>query len=242
MKLGRIVMALAAPFLLTGCLLSPGKFTSTLRISADRTFTFAYQGEVIQVDPTSSMNSSSSDSDSSDNPDQTEEERKAAAEKKAEVAKASADLETKRQAIAEALAKEAGYRSVRYVGDGKFIVDYEISGVLTSNFIYPFNLDGEVVFPFIAIEVRKEGTVRMKAPAFGKSGDRPGAASSGMAGLGAPEPGQTADGTFTLTTDAEIVAHNNEDGAKPAGAMKALVWRVTPLSKDAPSAVLRMAK
>ncbi len=35
MKFMRIVAALAAPLLLTGCLLSPGKFSSTLDLKRD---------------------------------------------------------------------------------------------------------------------------------------------------------------------------------------------------------------
>jgi len=51
------------------------------------------------------------------------------------------------------------------------------------------------------------------------------------------------DGTFTLTTDAEIGMHNEEGGAQPGpGGMKTLTWRVTPLTRDAPTASLRLAK
>jgi hypothetical protein len=49
------------------------------------------------------------------------------------------------------------------------------------------------------------------------------------------------DGTFTLTTDAEIVSQNQEDGARTSGTTKTIVWRVTNRSKDAPMAVLRVA-
>jgi hypothetical protein len=48
------------------------------------------------------------------------------------------------------------------------------------------------------------------------------------------------DGTFVLDTDAEIVSTNNEDGAQAAGARKLLSWKVTPLTRDAPTAVLRL--
>ena len=233
MKLARIAFALAATLALAGCLLTPGKFTSDLTINADRSFTFAYKGEVIAVDPSSQMSSGSGEASAESTP----EEKQAAAAKKVEVAKATAELEVKRKAIAGALAKEAGYRSVAYLGDGKYLIDSATSGVLTNNFIYPFNSDAEIVFPFIAVELRKDGTVRVKAPAFGKSGGKP----AGMdMGMGMPDSTDNADGTFTLVTNAEIVMHNNEDGVKPAGAAKTLVWRVTPLSKDAPVAVLRM--
>jgi len=55
MRLARIAIAMAAPFLLAGCLLAPGRLASKLDIRADRSFTFAYQGEVIVFDPGGDM-------------------------------------------------------------------------------------------------------------------------------------------------------------------------------------------
>ena len=51
MKLFRLAALLAAPLLLASCLLSPGKFVSSLDIRKDRSFTFAYQGEILLLDP-----------------------------------------------------------------------------------------------------------------------------------------------------------------------------------------------
>ena len=48
------------------------------------------------------------------------------------------------------------------------------------------------------------------------------------------------DGTFTFTTDAELVMQNNEEGMAP-GPGKKVVWRVTPTSKTVPTAVVRFA-
>lgn len=232
MKLGRIFVALAAALALPGCLLTPGKFTSGLTINADRSFSFAYAGEVIAVDPSSEMKGMSSGA--ALGADATDEEKRAAADKKAEVAKASAESEIKRKAMAEALEKEAGYRSVRYQGNGKYLIDYAITGRLDHSFLFPFNSDAEVAIPFIAVEVRKDGAVRVKAPAFGKS------AKPGGMDLPMGDPTSLAEGTFTLTTDAELVMHNNEDGVKATAGKKTLVWRVTPLSKDSPVAVVRL--
>ena len=50
MRIGRLALALAAPFLLASCFLSPGKFVSTLDIRKDRSFTFTYVGEIISAD------------------------------------------------------------------------------------------------------------------------------------------------------------------------------------------------
>lgn len=238
MKLMRIVTALAAPILLSACLLQPAKFTSALTVKADRSFTFAYKGEVIALDPAEMMGSSLGGTASEgDDADLTAEQKAAKAAEKAEKAKEAADNEVKRKAVAEALMKEAGYRAVTYLGNGKYLIDYEISGKLDHGFVYPFNTDAEILFPFIALEVRKDGSVRMTAPAFTGSTSQAGAAS------GMPSRNDALDGTFTLTTNAEIAMHNNEAGPQPGpGGTRTLTWRVTPLTKDAPTASLRLTK
>src|SRR3546814_10230461 len=43
----RLLLALIAPFVLTGCLLSPGKFTSELTLEQDGSFAFTYNGEIV---------------------------------------------------------------------------------------------------------------------------------------------------------------------------------------------------
>jgi hypothetical protein len=213
----RFAATLAAPLLLAGCLLTPGKFTSKLTINADRSFTYAYAGEVYALDPNTSLSGSGAD-------------------KAEEAAAKKAEAEAKNRAIAETLSKEAGYRSARYLGDGKFMIDYEISGRLDHVFIYPFNLDAQAIVPFVAVELRANGTVRVKAPGFANDSKDQAGPMSGMADSSSDK----IDGSFVLDTDAEIVSTNNEEGSQPAGARKLLSWKVSPLTRDAPTAVLRL--
>jgi hypothetical protein len=112
----RAVLALATPLLLGGCVLTPGKFVSSLRIDADRTFVFAYKGEVIVVDPSAAMKGIGEIKPAEG------EDTKANAPKSGSSAEAGPDA--KNRAIAAALMKEAGYRSVVYRGKGKFDIDY----------------------------------------------------------------------------------------------------------------------
>ena len=60
--------------------------------------------------------------------------------------------------------------------------------------------------------------------------------------MGGDTSNNALDGTFTLTTNATIVMHNNEDGVKTAGANKILIWRATPLTKNAPTAALKLSR
>ena len=236
----RYLIAILAPLLLVGCILSPGKFTSTMTIDADRTFAFTYKGEVIASDPSEALKGIGDKPATDPEPDaKPAVYRTAAVNPKADSGPETApaeDSEAKYREMAVALSKEQGYRSVVYQGKGKFLIDYAIAGTLTHNFQYPFNSDAGVVLPFIVIELRQGGTVRVKAPGYtnAETGSNP------MGGGTMSKAAKLLDGTFTLDTDAEIISQNNEDGAKVSGKRSTISWRATPLTKDAPTAVLRM--
>jgi len=244
-RLSRIALVLLLPCLLVSCVLTPGKFVSTLKIDADRHFTFTYVGEVIalqdddmtkglgDMSTPSSTDPASSDDDPAPTLQQIALQKDAPAESPA-AKKAAADA--KNRAIAAALSKEAGYRKVTYLGDGKFSIDYSISGTLDHGFVYPYNIDAEALFPFIAVELRANNTVRMKAPGYANASE-----SKGMGMPGMDKSSSALDGVFTLDTNAEIVSQNNEEGPVTTAGRKTITWKVTSLTKDAPSAVLRMA-
>ncbi len=240
-QMGRLAFAIAAPLFLVGCILTPGKFVSTLSINKDRSFVFTYKGEVIAIDLSNEFTKGlNSKSDEKDGDKGADDEKSNLTDEPGDEGKtdAAADTERKRRAIAAALSKEAGYRSVAYLGKGKFMIDYETKGVLTHNFIYPYNVDAEIMFPFVVVEVRANNTVRLTAPGYGNessANDK-----SGLPG-GGSEVAKQLDGVFTLDTNAEIISQNNEDGVTKKDGRSIITWSATPLTKDAPSAVLRMA-
>jgi len=248
-RLSRLMLLLLMPFALASCVLTPGKFVSTLRIDADRHFTFTYVGEVLALDLDNDMMKGLGEG--ADNPDPTGGDGEATLQQLAfqdkdgdsrsgskDGAAKKAETDAKNRAIAEMLAKEAGYRKVAYLGDGKFSIDYAISGTLDHAFLWPYNLDAELVFPFIAVELRANNTIRVKAPAFANDSSK----SSGIGASDMAKASSQLDGSFTLDTNAEIVSQNNEDGATPAaGGRRTVTWKATPLTRDAPTAVLRMA-
>lgn len=245
-----LALAVLAPLVLASCLFVPGKFDSALTIHRDRSFTFTYKGEVAALDvkgltgklmqmgmegAKAKKGAKSADPDLS-GLDLTPED------------KAKRD-ETFRKLAGE-LAKEAGYKSVEYRGDGIFYVDFALSGVLDHSFVYPYNLDNEVVFPWLAIELRGKDSLRVKAPGFARpKGDPTGAGgmsslASGMASVpmgGIGEIYGRMSGTFTLTTDAELLSQNNEEGAETIGSEKKIVWKIDTNTSDAPMASLRVA-
>ena len=244
MSFMRFAFAAAAALLLSSCILSPGKFVSTLHIGKDRSFTFTYVGEVILLDPAAAMQQGMQEgmaapADRPDDADVDPEDVLANAADAAPPAPASPAAETaqqiaERKAIAEALSKEVGYRSVEYLGKNKFRVDYSMTGRLDRSFVYPVNLDAKSIIPWVAVEVRKDRTARIKAIAFGDEEEDMGSAAK-------PDgPEKEREGTFTLTTDADLVMQNNEEGTAPGPGTK-VVWKVTPTSKTVPTAVVRFA-
>jgi hypothetical protein len=255
MSFMRFAFAAAAALMLSSCILSPGKFVSTLHIAKDRSFTFTYVGEVILLDPAGAMQKGMEDGlagagkpaeggmvDDDAVPGNVVDddvlvnvaddvEPPAPAKPAAESAKSIADA----KAIAEALSKEVGYRSVEYLGNNRFRVDYAMTGKLDRSFVYPINMDAKSIIPWIAVEVRKDRTARIMAIAFGDQD-----MDMGAAGAAANQDSQPKErsGTFTFTTDAELVMQNNEEGTAPGPGTR-VVWKVTPASKTVPTAVVR---
>lgn len=240
-RFARLAAMLVAPFLLVGCLLAPGKFTSTLVINADRTFTYSYQGEVYAFDLNEAMKSMPKSEDDSDKSKSNALFQAGWQKKDAPKTDGDDDADTKaamdahNRELAVALMKEQGFRKVEYLGDGKFMVDYQISGRLDHTYLFPYNLDAGIIFPFVVIEVRANGTVRVKAPGFANDAKDMGA---GM-GPDASKVSAKLDGTFILDTDAELISQNNEDGAVTAGGRSKVTWKATPLSGTAPMAVVK---
>ncbi|ALR18957.1 MULTISPECIES: hypothetical protein [Sphingobium] len=246
--LTRAVAALLPMLLLSACLVTPGKFDSTLDIRADRSFTFTYKGEIIASDMGKDLPGPDGlgDEPTDDAAPTTQDSvyhmagiwriKDETAEQSFANRKNPGD-DAKMQAIAEALTKEKGFRAARYMGDHKFEIDYAISGRLDHAFLFPFNTDAQIVLPFVAVELRGADRLRVKAPGFSTSYDK----SQGPSMGGSDDDAAKAlDGTFTLTTDAEIVAQNQEDGAQDTPQGKRIVWKVTPMTSDAPSATLRV--
>jgi hypothetical protein len=239
MSLMRFAFVAAAALVLSSCILSPGKFVSTLHIGKDRSFTFTYVGEVILLDPAAAMQQGMQEGlAGAGNDDAVDEDGNsvAPAEPAAPAAPAAETAQSiaEAKAIAEALSKEVGYRSVEYLGHNKFQVDYAMTGRLDRSFVFPVNLDAKSIIPWLVVEVRTDRTARVKAIAFGDPDE-------GMGSAAKPDNQEKErSGTFTFTTDAELVMQNNEDGMAPGPGTK-VVWKVTPTSKTVPTAVVRFA-
>ncbi|HEY0149900.1 MAG TPA: hypothetical protein VGB70_12975 [Allosphingosinicella sp.] len=138
-----------------------------------------------------------------------------------------------------------GWKRVTHKGKGVFDVLYEKSGRLDHDFIFPLFPEVDWIIPFVHASRRSDSRIRVAAPAFAQAK----AMGGGMNGLGAfgamagekagplPKP----EGTFTLTTDAEVLTNNTNDGpVAGAGGTKTMKWVIGPLDSKKPEALLKL--
>lgn len=165
--------------------------------------------------------------------------------------------------LAVRLRKQAGWKTVVYKGDGVYEVDFQVSGQLAYDFSFPTIEKLPAVLPFLAINVRGDRSVRISSPLMDQANgaganamrlgalgaiataDRPAKEADGdeapVAGKTTP-PFPIMDGTFTLTTDAEVLANNTEDGPQSDGTGKRLVWKLNVRNATPPTALLQLAR
>ncbi len=146
--------------------------------------------------------------------------------------------------FAATMMKYDGWKSVTYQGKGVFAVDYQISSRTGHDFLFPLIPQGDLVMPFVSLRKREGGGVGVVAPALVGGGLKAmrtrvegmgRLASSELDGLGA-----RTKGTFTVTTDGEILTNNTDDGPKTNGAVKTLTWDIGPNSDKIPEALIRL--
>ncbi|WP_195908498.1 hypothetical protein [Novosphingobium sp. Gsoil 351] len=273
---GKVVFAAVLCLLATGCFLLPGKFASELTVKRDGTFAFSYKGDIhvlalsklaqdelddkatFKPQPQCKDDGEPVDNCSYDTEDvqrqNWESSQQAAKDKKrqdAEMARqmlGGIDPADPRAAeeLAERMRKQAGWRSVQYVGDGKYVVDFAIAGRLDHDFSFPSLERVPLITPFVAIYRRTDGTVRIDAPAFsaGANGGPMGAMMQGMTGdKTGPQGMPELDGAFAVATDGEILANNTDDGPQTGVAgMRRLAWKVNPRTAAAPTALIKLGK
>jgi hypothetical protein len=149
--------------------------------------------------------------------------------------------------FARRLQGQGGWRRIVHKGSGVFEVDYQVSGRLDHDFVFPVFDGVDAIIPFVQAVQRGGGKIRVTAPAFVKpgGGDRMGMSAFGaaaMMGEGGrnPWPFKSPEGSFTLTTDGEFLTNNTRDGPTVQGASKSLRWTITPLDTAKPEALIQL--
>lgn len=205
-------LAAASSLALSGCLLTPGAFTSELQVMQDGAFSYSYDGEI-------QMLALSKLAEMADEPERFEAEcwddeyetrectEAEVNEQRAEWDASAADREAERRREAEQmkaflggidpsnpeaakelaskLERQRGWEKVTYMGDGLFDVDFRISGRTTHDFAFPVIEKMPMGNMFVTVVLRDEGQIRVDAPGFAaQGGGNPmQGMMSGMAGL-----------------------------------------------------------
>ncbi|WP_254049777.1 hypothetical protein [Novosphingobium sp. TH158] len=146
------------------------------------------------------------------------------------------------------LRRQAGWKAVTYKGDGLFDVDYAIAGKVDHDFIFPIIEKFPTTNTFVQVLRRNDGTVRIDAPGFNPgSTTNPMAQAMGMGALSTLSKsekmpkGPEMEGTFTLTTNGQILANNTDEGAKPGTTGQMLEWKVNVRTTATPTALVKLA-
>jgi hypothetical protein len=144
--------------------------------------------------------------------------------------------------FARRLQGHVGWKSVRHKANGVFDVEYELTGRLDHDFVFPMFPEIDYVFPFVKIARLQGNKVRIVAPAFVQAND----ALKAMGGAMQTQTGGAAaflkktEGTFAITTDGDVLTNNTRDGATPAPNGRVLKWTVGPLDSNKPEALLQL--
>ena len=158
------------------------------------------------------------------------------------------DDDAQMQGLAKRLMKYDGWKSATYQGKGVFLVDYTLTSKTGHDFAFPILPEGNVIFPFVTVRKRENGKVFVQAPSF-TGGGLAGLADrmkgmGGMAGLGSKgtQANSRTKGTFTLTTNGDLLTNNSEDGpgADPAG--RKVVWEVGTGVERVPEALVQLER
>lgn len=198
--------------ILTGCFVTPGKFTSELVLMDNDRFTFTYEGEIffLAMSDLAAMGAAADqfepvgcyDEETFEDRECTEAEiaeQRAEWEANAE-SRAAENAEQAEQmrmmmggidpsdpeASAELVAlllRQKGWERVEDKGNGVFDIRYSVSGTLGHDFMFPVIEGFPTTNPFVQIILRDDNVVRVNAPGFA-SGNEANPMSGMVAGMG----------------------------------------------------------
>ena len=157
------------------------------------------------------------------------------------------------QELAVRMGHQSGWNSVVYKGNGVYDVEISITGSLDRDFGFPTIERMPGMMPFLVINRRTNGEVRIDSPLmqYATLGMPGGSAAQIYAqeritakdGHGAPWPDfPQVDGHLTLTTDGVILSNNTEHGPKQVMGGKQLDWDISGHTPIPPMALIGLGK
>ncbi len=204
----RVAVLAAGALALSGCLFTPGKFTSELVLTKGGKFAFSYEGEIstMGLSQMAKMDQGEpfeahcmddegevrdcTDAESDEQYGEWEADQAKDAAEKQQFMKMFGGMDPSDPEIAaklvDTLKKLRGWEQVSYRGDGIYDVSFKASGVLTHTFMFPIVEDMPPMGYFVSAIPRADGSVKVEAPGFGGDNGGMGPGSMGMmAAMGA---------------------------------------------------------
>ena len=148
--------------------------------------------------------------------------------------------------LAATMMKYDGWKTVSYRGKGVFDVEYTLASKAGHDFVFPIiPQGGDFIIPFVQLRKREGASVIVSAPALVGGGMKALASRAKMMGAAMadkdmPKSTIATRGTFTLTTDAEILTNNTDDGPVADARGRKLVWEIGPETEKIPEALVRL--
>lgn len=256
-KIIRVAVLTLTCVLLSSCYLVPGSFTAALDIRRDGSFTYRYVGDIAYASPDAPPRTEWQDSMARCFDDKTAKPRTCSkaetdqqrishesiqnrdSKESAELAELIGfnplDADANRKIAAEMMQYD-GWKKVTYKGEGVFAVEYETSGTLERDFLFPTSPTAQVIIPFLSIR-RSGGVVTIGAPGFTGGvmrkimlGNMGISDNMGMPGKDL-QYFDRINGTFTLTTDAEISYSTGKPKVEDGRRTKA-IWQIVKGEAD----------
>lgn len=262
------VLAVAASTVLSGCLMSPGQFEAHMDVRKNGSFSFSYEGEIFMLalsDLAEMADQAEMDKpcmnaetlaerpckESELEERRTEQERERAMMQG--ILGGGMDLSDPEAAaqFASELERQAGWDRVEYVGNGTFDVSFVIRSTLSHDFAFPTFEEFPAGTAFVTATLRDGDRLQLRAPGFAAQGGNPlQAIMGGMAGaFGELAAGENKDspampelpqmyGSFFITTDAQILTNNTDEGPRAGPTGQILEWQIEPSNSVTPTALL----
>jgi hypothetical protein len=143
----------------------------------------------------------------------------------------------------------AAWNKVEHLGNGVFKVDYRTKGRLADDFAFPVIPRYALGNPMVHVTRWDNGRVRIEAPSFHNDSEMSAAALMGSGSFlpGMPGGGKNKfepveiKGSFTIKTDAPLLANNSEEGPSNEAALQVLRWEIGPKTFGPPMALIRLS-
>lgn len=144
----------------------------------------------------------------------------------------------------------AAWNKVEHLGNGVFKVDYKSTGRLADDFAFPVIPRYALGNPMVHVTRWDNGRVRIEAPTFHNDSELSAAALMGSGSFLPGMPGGSKKkfepveikGSFTIRTDAPLLANNTEEGPTESAGMQVLRWDIGPKTYGPPMALIKLSK